>query len=383
LNGSNEFFQENPICPDIVECAGLAHDLGHPPFGHNGEAALDFCMKKFGGFEGNAQTFHILTKTEKKEIRTGFPRPLSLTGQDERLGLNWSYRSLAAIVKYDRVIPISRKKTAPLVKGIYDCDKDVFLRVREAIAPGCAPEGLKTIEAALMDVADDIAYSTYDLEDTFKVGFLTPIDILGSDEVLLGAVASRVATDLGRKFTAEDVLSTLLSVFEQLSADVSSSEPITLEAAIATSRAASRLATDGYLRTKFTADLVSEFIAGVEVEVDECHPKLSKVSLKDETAVKVSCLKHYTYCATIMSPRLRISERRGFDIVRRLFRELDDEDGYLLMPEDFRALYEGCSDELARKRVICDFIAGMTDRYAVEFYGRIFSENPQSIFKAF
>jgi len=297
--------------------------------------------------------------------------------------LNWCYRSLAGIVKYDRVIPISRKKRQPLVKGIYDCDKDVFVRVRDAVAPGCPSGEFKTVEAALMDVADDIAYSTYDLEDTFKVGFLSPFDILGSEVKLLEAVAERVSEDINSGFAAEDVLSTLLSVFEQLADNMSTSSPVSFEDAVATSRAASRLATDGYLRNKFTADLVSEFIAGVQVEVNSGYPQLSRITLKEDIAIKVSCLKHYTFCATIMSPRLRISERRGFDLVRRIFKELDDEDGYLLMPEDFRALYEGFGEELSRKRVICDFIAGMTDRYAVEFYGRIFSENPQSIFKAF
>jgi dGTPase len=82
-----------------------------------------------------------------------------------------------------------------------------------------------------------------------------------------------------------------------------------------------------------------------------------------------------------MSPRLRVSEQRGKDVVRKLFETLASDRGYLLMPADFRNLYELLKAENEKQRVVCDFIAGMTDRYAVEFYGRIFSEDPQTIFK--
>src|SRR5690606_9692054 len=83
---------------DLIELAGLAHDLGHPPFGHNGEYALDKCMADHGGFEGNAQTLRILSRLEKKETRNGEYAPLS-EGRDVRLGLNLTFRSLASILK--------------------------------------------------------------------------------------------------------------------------------------------------------------------------------------------------------------------------------------------------------------------------------------------
>jgi dGTPase len=108
FNKSDEYFRQNQIDIDIVYFAALAHDLGHPPFGHNGEKALDRLMARFGGFEGNAQTLRVIACLEKKETmtfpRTEEPRPI-VDGEDCRLGLNVTYRSLASVLKYDKQIP--------------------------------------------------------------------------------------------------------------------------------------------------------------------------------------------------------------------------------------------------------------------------------------
>ncbi len=103
--------------------------------------------------------------------------------------------------------------------------------------------------------------------------------------------------------------------------------------------------------------------------------------MKIDTFIKVEVLKNITFEYVIMSPSMQTIEFRGKEIISSIFKALDvDEKSKLLLPEDFRELYE-CSKGPARKRVLCDFIAGMTDRYAWEFYNRIHGSNSGSIFR--
>ena len=177
LNYSDDYFSRHPIDTDLVETASLAHDLGHPPFGHNGEKALDDMMKAFGGFEGNAQTLRILSKLEKKNTFKKDYVPIS-EGKDQRCGLNLSYRTLASILKYDNEIPMHRRAGASPEKGYYYTEKDIVRDIKKAVLGEEGKQKLKSVECQIMDIADDIAYSTYDLEDAFKAEFLCPLGIL-------------------------------------------------------------------------------------------------------------------------------------------------------------------------------------------------------------
>jgi dGTPase len=181
---------------DVCATAGLAHDLGHPPFGHNGEQALDYCMRNYGGFEGNAQTLRILCRLEKKEVRDDKYLPIGIDefGVDQRVGLNLSYRVLASVLKYDHRIPPQRDPEDGLRKGYYACDKQVVDNIKHHVIGRLLKEGdFKTIECQIMDIADDIAYSTYDLEDSFKAEFLSPLEILNSENSILARVAEKVS----------------------------------------------------------------------------------------------------------------------------------------------------------------------------------------------
>ena len=163
------------INEDLVEFAAIAHDLGHPPFGHNGELALDELMREHGGFEGNAQTLRILAAVERKLVKVGS------NAVESRFGLDLTYRSLAAVLKYDRLIKPVRTRRADLSKGYYSSEAELVREIKQRVAPGLHAGGtFKTIECAIMDIADDIAYSTYDLEDSLHAGFVTPLSLAES-----------------------------------------------------------------------------------------------------------------------------------------------------------------------------------------------------------
>ena len=133
----------------------------------------------FGGVEGNAQTFRILTRLEKKELPVD-GKFLSDNGEDCRVGLNLTARVLAASLKYDNKIEPVRSISAPLEKGYYATEEPIVGKLKECL--GCSGGKFKTIECAIMDLADDIAYSTYDVEDAFKAGLLTPYDMMAANE---------------------------------------------------------------------------------------------------------------------------------------------------------------------------------------------------------
>jgi len=155
-----EMAQALGIDPDVVDTACLAHDLGHPPFGHNGEKALSVWAEDFGGFEGNAQTLRLLSRIE--------PKVLDSSGQSR--GLNLTRASLDASCKYPwaRDEGVAESGGNQSVKfGYYEDDAEVFEFLRKG-----SDSTRKCIEAEVMDFADDVAYSVHDFEDAVVSGYV-------------------------------------------------------------------------------------------------------------------------------------------------------------------------------------------------------------------
>lgn len=386
LNYEVPYFNDNPIDCDLVEFAGLAHDLGHPPFGHNGERALDDCMKQWGGFEGNAQTLRILAVSEKKSTLDGEFEGVTKEGLDVRIGLNLTFRSLASILKYDKVIPHSRNDSDKLIKGYYPSEKDLVEKIRNHIAPSLsATSQLKTIECQIMDIADDISYSTYDLEDGLKGGFVDPLMLLNvarTDEDLLERVVNKVSKECSG-ITGVAVLESIASIFQlNIDGQTQFSDGDITTTPLGEYRSSRLVASNGYSRTALTSTLVNNYIRSITVEINDDCPALSKVTMDEKIKIQVESLKHLNYEVTIMSPRLKLVEYRGYEIVKAIFQALTEDDGYLLLPQDMKDPYQRLKEAAAKRRLICDFVAGMTDRYAIEFFGRL-KQGDQSIFKPF
>ncbi|MDO1449557.1 dNTP triphosphohydrolase [Rhodocytophaga aerolata] len=396
------------INTDIVEFAGIAHDIGHPPFGHQGEEALDERMINFGGFEGNAQTLRLLTKLEKKELIPETHYGFSESGEDKRVGLNLAFRTLASILKYDKIIYATKEerekalaegkihKLIP-VKGYYGSEKELVESIKNHVLINPNIKGsFKTIECQIMDIADDIAYSTYDLEDAFKAGFIKPIDLITlNDSEVVKEIINKIQLALGKQLSLADIINVTGRVFNNyfgykkiysLGEDVVLDDEVlenihttSIRYAVAVS---DQIAKNGYYRTDFCSQLIGKFIQSVDFsQINEENPCLSKIKMDEDIEMEVETLKQFTYQYQIMSPKLKMVEFRGKQIVSFIFDTLLENPG--LMPADFKIIYDFATNETGRRRAICDFIAGMTDKYCVEFYAKLTSENSQTIFKPY
>jgi len=325
--------------PDLVETACLAHDLGHPPFGHTGEAALAVAAEPCGGFEGNAQSLRVLTRLEAKTIAP----------DGRSVGLNLTRASLDAATKYPWRRP-QGVAGAPKF-GVYEDDRPVFDWLRAG-----APERRSCLEAQVMDWADDVAYSVHDVEDAVHSGVLR-LEELARPDVRGDIVAAAVARIAGaRPDDVEAALDRLLALdwwpacYDGSHAALAALKDLTSQLIGRFAQAAERATRlehgSGPLR-RFSANLVVPRDVRLEVEL------LKTVAAR--------------WMMEGAEPEERYGRQRAVvtELVEALGAAPDRLEPWL------RAAYADAADDTARLRVVVDQVASLTDTSAQVWHERI------------
>ncbi|MDR7300896.1 deoxyguanosinetriphosphate triphosphohydrolase [Haloactinomyces albus] len=322
---------------DVVDTAGLAHDLGHPPFGHNGEEALHALAEGCGGFEGNAQSLRILTRLEPKLVDSGG------TGR----GLNLTRASLDAATKYPWP-----KQPGNTKFGVYDSDLDVFEWMRQG-----APAGQRCLEAQIMDWADDVAYSVHDVEDGVHSGRISLRALARPEErtEIVRMAAKHFRHETRSPETVELLEPAAMELVELPAVAAVLDYDGSLQAQVALKRLTSELV--GRFATAAVSDTRSAFGPGPLTRY-RAALVLPKKVVAEVTVLKAVALRY------VMSDpeRLRL-QRRQRVVLTELVRALVETAPGSLDPALAMA-WRGADDDSARLRVVLDQVASLTDAQA-------------------
>ncbi|MCY1647974.1 deoxyguanosinetriphosphate triphosphohydrolase [Caulobacter sp. SL161] len=296
---------------DLAETIALAHDLGHPPFGHAGEDELEIQMREYGGFDHNVQTFRVVTELEHR-----YP---------DFVGLNLTWETLEGVIKHNG--PVTNKLGKPSWKAISKYDNEYEL-------------GLGTwasAEAQVAALADDIAYNNHDVDDGVTAGLFTLDDLM--DVPLIGPILAAVKSerpDLDARLTH------LEAVRRMIGAMVDDVMGETLHRAAA---------------------------SGVQSADDVRALDHALVAFSSDMAEDLARLRGFLY--ERMYRHWRVNRTRSQ--ARRILGEMFSL--FLREPEVLPTVWFAKSqnrDEAGRARVVCDYIAGMTDRFAIEEHRKLF-----------
>jgi dGTPase len=329
---SDDFF----IDADLVECACLAHDLGHPPFGHTGERTLHRLMQPYGGFEGNAQTLRQLTQTLFNEGREG---------------MNPSRALLDGVLKYKT---LHTEAAGAPNHYLYD-DQEIWLDFTLGhqsfpceLTPGKARNSFKSIECQIMDWADDTAYSLNDIADGIHAGFITVTRL----EQWAEANAQTTAQ--------AEHLSFLCKAIRERRVEARLNRHI-----------------GDYIRA---AKLVPEstFLSAMT------RRHQYRLDIDPDIKAQSKLNKKISFDLVFRSPQLQQLDYKADFILTRLFQVLEKryvhgDDSLHLMPASVEAEIAKASDKTTRARLVCDWISSMTDNFAFRTYRRLFDADFGSI----
>jgi dGTPase len=366
-------FPEHPAAPylpdrGMIQAIGCSHDLGHPPFGHGGEVALNYCMRSHGGFEGNGQTLRILSRLENFS---------------QGAGANLTKRTLLGVLKYPAsfghvrnpsIEPALLEGTSAIQlldvrackppKCYMDCEQEVvdwvldplaaadrerFQRIVEKDGEHGKTEH-KSLDCSVMNVADDIAYGVHDLEDALALGLISKSRfaavVVDQCPTFLDAMKAKYPGESGN-----DVFSRMV---------------------------------DGLFggegeRKRYISRLVHHLITAVSFEElpDLKEPLIRyRAKLAPAQAQLLNALKGIVIADVIRSPEVQHLEFKGQGMVVSVFEALQS-DPTRLLPRNALDLFEASGGSM---RIICDYVASMTDTHLLKIYERLFSPRMGSVF---
>jgi dGTPase len=337
----------------------LAHDIGHPPYGHGGEVALNYMMRKHGGFEGNAQTFRIVTKLEP---------------YTENFGMNLSRRTLLGLIKYPAMLSQTRSAMIPdcvshqrqlkakdwaPAKGLYDCDSDIFDWVLQPLSDGDKAlfsqmrdenyrdnqhkkTRFKSIDCSIMELADDIAYGVHDLEDALALG------MVNRNQWIEGAAS--LLAECGDPWFEKHIA----SLSDML------------------------LSGTHYQRKDAIGGMVNALLTSISIKpIDapfESQLLAFNAVLEPSMAKALEILKRFVSQYVIQVPHVQVMEYKGQQIIMDIFEALSA-DPERLLPTQVRQQWAMQQAPSEGYRVIADYISSMTDGHAQRLHQQLFSSH--------
>jgi len=344
----------------LIETLGLAHDIGHPPFGHGGEIALNYMMRDHGGFEGNGQTFRILTRLEP---------------YTKDYGMNLTRRSLLGTLKYPvcyqqvvgnypdkpcatfrqlkahnwippkAIFDVDAGSLAWVLEPLSDNDRALFMRTGPKIIDGVKSihrgSRYKSFDCSIMELADDIAYSVHDLEDAIVMGTVTYSQWQAD-------VVDQIKNNIDIPGNID---------IDRLSEKLFNQQP--------------------YLRKDAIGELVNLLVTAIDiVKVDGFdEPLLAyNAKLEQQHYALLEVLKRFVYNRVILKSEFQAIEYKGQQIVMELF-EAFASDPTRLLPENTKGRWQLAQNKKddVQMRIICDYISGMTDEFAAKLYHSLFT----------